>query len=348
MRTSKTAVVAALLACVACASFPRGARAGAEKAGTTAANFLSIGAGPAVLGMGGASLGLPGGLGTAAWNVGALGWLEETQIVFSHAGLPDETAQEWMSAGGRFGGSRARWGLTGLYQSFGTVAGRDASNQSIGDLKLASMALGAQLAHPIGRFGSVGFGAKWVNEDLAMVRGSGFTFDAGLQVKKGIVGFGLAAQNAFGKMTYSGSRYDFPTNYGAGLALDHAPSGLRVAVDANVPTAYYPNVRGGVEWRWKQWTALRAGYRSEIGAPVGEALSGPSFGMGMGAYGVWFDYGYLITTGNQGQHRMGITWRPGRIGFTPGDPFGQSEMPREFNSGALIGPPMPEPVPRKK
>lgn len=321
------------------------ARAGAEKVGTTAANFLSIGAGPGVLGMGGASLGLPGDLSTAAWNVGSLGWLEETQIVFSHAGLPDATSQEWMSTGGRIGASRTRWGLSGLYQSLGTVAGRDASNNPIGDLKLASMAVGAQLAHPIGRFASVGFGAKWVNEDLGVVHGSGVTFDAGLQIRKGVVGFGLAAQNAFGKMTYSGHSYEFPTNYGAGIAIDHAASGLRFAVDGNLPNAYYPNVRGGVEWRWKDWTALRAGYRSELGAPEGAALSGPSFGMGAGVYGVWVDYGYLISTGNQGQHRMGITWRPGKVAWSPGDLAGQKDMPREFD-GALIGPPMPEP--RKK
>lgn len=49
------------------------AHAGIEKAGTTTANFLSLGTGASVLSMGGASLGTGGSLQASAWNPAALG-----------------------------------------------------------------------------------------------------------------------------------------------------------------------------------------------------------------------------------------------------------------------------------
>lgn len=332
----------AFLVALATLLLPSLARAGSDEVGTTAANFLTIGSGTGILGMGGTTLGLPGDLNAAAWNAASLGWIKENEVVFSHAQLPDQTSQEWFSTGGRIAPTELRWAITALYQSLGSAEGRDASNNPTGSLHLASMAFGAQFARPIGEHVSVGFGAKWVNEDLSVVRGSGVTFEGGVQARKGIFGFGAAAQNAFGKMTYQGLKYDFPTNWGVGVGIDDENTGLRVGLDLNVPTAYYTNVRGGVEWRWKQYVALRAGYRSELGAPPGESLSGPTFGMGGGAYGLWFDYGYLLSTESEGQHRIGLTWHPGKLNWISGDPFGQRDMPREFGEpGTLIGPPPP-------
>jgi len=153
---------------------------------------------------------------------------------------------------------------------------------------------------------------------------------------------GVAAQNAFGRMKFGNSQFDFPTSYGAGIALSHETSGLRVALDANFPNAYYKNMRGGAEWRWKDLAAVRVGYRTELGAPAGEALSGPTFGMGAGVHGVWLDYGYLISSHSESQHRIGMSFKPGHINWTPGDPYGQKRMPKEFKD-----PPAPKPAPSK-
>ena len=66
----------------------RSAAAGIDNAGTTSANFLSLGMGAGPLGMGGATLGMFGDLSTVSWNVGSLGKLSETQFSFSHAPRP--------------------------------------------------------------------------------------------------------------------------------------------------------------------------------------------------------------------------------------------------------------------
>jgi hypothetical protein len=290
---------------------PGAARGGIEKAGTTAANFLSVGADAALLGMGGAALGVGGDLGAAAWNPAALGSMDQLQVLFAHADLSNQDRQEWASVGGPGGTLGMHWALNGLFQSDGGIDGRDASNNPTGTFGTSSSAFGLQLARPLGPNFSAGLGAKYVNEKLAGVSGSGATFDAGLSMRSGMLGFGVVAQNVLGRMTYDTATYPFPSSVGCGVSLTDPARGLRVALDANVPAAYYPDIRGGIEWLWKGSFALRAGYRAELGAAPGDPLAGPTFGMGAGVSGFWIDYGYLMAGGGNGQHRLGLSFHPG-------------------------------------
>ncbi len=285
------------------------ASASIDNAGTTAGNFLSVGAGASVLGMGGATLALPNGLVGAAWNPAALARLDPIELVVSHAGLANQTSQEWVGVGGRFATTSMHWAITGLYHGQGRFQGRDATGVSTGTFGVSDMALGAHVARQFGPAVSVGLGTKYVSEVLDNVSGAGITFDGGVLVRAGFVGLGVAAQNVGGRMRYAGPSFPFPSNVGVGAALD-LPSGLRVAVDANFPQAYYNDVRAGLEWRWKGLLAVRAGYRHELAAPVDDPLSGPSFGLGGGVGSVWFDYGYVVPGQGDGQHRIGVTLRP--------------------------------------
>ena len=318
---------------------PVPAQAGGEAAGTTAAGFLSVGTGAGVLGRGGATLGLGGDLAIVPWNAAALGWLSETQIALAHATLADQTQQEWAAVGGRAGRSALRWSLDGLYQSEGSFEGRDASYNPTSSFDVSSMALGFHLAHPLGPFATVGVGGKYVGEKLGAVSGTGVTMDAGLQARVGMLGAGVAVTNLGGGMSYGGERYDLPMNLGFGAALDLPGTGLQFVLDANFPRAYYQDVRAGAEWRWHDLLALRAGYRRELDAPTELGESGPSFGLGAGAHGLWLDYGYLVPGAGEGQHRLSVTLRPGRFGWLAGDPFGQKGMPRSFDEKTPAGVP---------
>jgi LysM repeat protein len=341
-------ILGIIAATLALASVSSSSWAGIDKAGTTAANFLSVGSGAEVLGMGGATLGGGLGLNAAVWNIAALGGMSGTEYVFSHASLNGASPQEWVAAGGRMGAGHTRWGLSALYQGDGTFDGRDASNNPTGSFSASSMALGGQIAQRIAPTVTAGLGLKYVSEKLGAISGGGVTFDAGLQVQAGPIGVGAAAQNAFGKMSYSGATFDFPTNYGLGLSAKLPMSGLSFAFDANFPTAYYKDVRGGFEWRWHDRLALRSGYRKELGSGEGEPLGGPTFGMGAGANGFWFDYGYLVGgTSGAGQHRVGLTFRPGILNgglaaLTPDLPRRHAEKP------AILSEPKPASAPRRE
>jgi hypothetical protein len=336
------AIVMALVLALWVAS-PAPAHAAGEAAGTTAAGFLSLGTGAGVLGRAGATLGLTGDLAIVPWNPAALGWLGETQIAVSDAQLADEARQDWAAVGGRLGRSSLRWSLDGLYQTEGSFDGRDALDNSTGAFDVSSMAVGLHLAHPLGPIATLGVGGKYVGEKLGAVSGTGYTMDAGLQVRAGLLGVGVAATNLGGAMSYGGSRYDLPTNVGVGAALDVPLTGIRLAVDANFPRSYYDDVRVGAEWRWHDLMALRAGYRRELDAPADLAESGPSFGAGAGLHGLWLDYGYVVPGAGAGQHRLSITLKPGKFGWLAGDPFGQKAMPREFDDSHAAAPSDPAP-----
>jgi LysM repeat protein len=288
------------------------AHAAIDNAGTTAGNFLSVGTGAGILSMGGATLGAGQDLNAAAWNPAALGRLAGSQFALSHASLATESTQEWLAAGGRVGAARTRWGASALYQGDGSFDGRDAFGASTGSFNVSSMAFGVQLAQPLGEAFTAGLGAHWLSDNLGDASGHGLGFDAGVQATAGAFGLGAAVRNVGGSMQYDGGRFDLPAVYGVGASWSHPASGVRLALDANFPHAYYNDVRVGGEWRWQDRVALRAGYRLELGAAAGEPLGGPSFGLGAGADGVWMDYAFLATGAQeQGQHRLGMTFRPG-------------------------------------
>jgi hypothetical protein len=343
MRILKLAALAALAMALVAAGWAN-AHAGVDDAGTTAASFLTQGSDARILAMGGATLGLGRDVGASNWNAAALGWIDRTEVVLSHAGFDNGSIQEWAAFGGRYGESQTRWMISGLYQGEGSFEGRDASNNPTGSFSVSSFAIGTHLAQQVAKRFTVGLGAKWVHEGLADVSGSGFTFDGGILYRNGIYGVGVAAQNLGGQMRYDGAVYRFPANIGVGFGVTHARTGLHGALDVNIPSSYDPNVRGGLEWQWKDMMALRAGYRQELG-DAEDALSGPTFGLGAGANGFWLDYGYLLSSQGEGQHRMALRFHPAAWGGTEDpDPFRQTETPRSFKSSEppMIGPPAPK------
>lgn len=305
-----TLIAAALLIAA-----PTTSRAGIERAGTTAANFLQVGTGAGMLGMGGATLGLANGdLGAITWNPATLAQVGESQIAFSHVGLAQQSAQEWAAVAGRFRTLPFRWAFSGLYQGDGSFDGRDALGNPTGTFNASSMAFGLNGAYTVMEKVNVGLGVKYVSETLGDVRGSGIAFDLGVHATHGRYGFGAALQNTGGKMNYDGSTYPFGANMGVGVSITDPGTGLRAALDFNIPNAYYPDVRAGVEWRYQDRLALRTGYRHELGAESNEPMSGPTFGMGAGASGFWLDYALLLGgASGDGQHRVGLTFRPGAM-----------------------------------
>jgi LysM repeat protein len=314
------------------------AHAGVEQAGTTAANFLSLGSGARILGMGGAALGWGNDLSAGAWNPAALGWMNHTEVVLSHSGLGDGSNQEWAAVGGTFGPA-TRWSLSGLYQGDGTFEGRDASNLPTSSFSVSSFAFGLHVAQRVANTVTIGAGTKLVSEKLGDVSGFGATFDLGASLQTAGFGFGVAAQNLGGQMRYDGASYRFPGNVGAGASYT-LPTGLRFAVDANFPQAYYNDVRFGAEYLWHDMVAIRAGYRHEMSDAGDDPLTGPTFGLGAGRNGFWVDYGYLVSSGREAQHRLGFRFSPGGLAGMVGG-FGQSDRPE-------IAPRAPRPAKQAK
>ena len=306
----------ALSLCVAFSGFHAArSHAAGEAAGTAAGSFLSLGNGASALSMAGATLATGGDLASAAWNPASLARIDQLQFSFTHAPLPGGASQEWFAAGGRMGLSPdTRWGLSTVFQREGGIEGRDASNNPTGTVSATDLAVGLKLAHRFGENFDFGVGGEWVHESLADASGSGFAFEAGVRGDAGPFGLALAARHVGGGMSWDGVRYDLPAVIAVGGSWTDAARGLRVNADFDMPSHYYKTVRLGGEWLWRGQVALRAGYRGDLGAAAGEQLSGPTFGLGTGVGTMWMDYGFALNGADgSGQHRIGLTFRPGMI-----------------------------------
>jgi LysM repeat protein len=287
---SRRAVTVRVLLALALAS---PARAAGEAAGTAAGSFLSVGTGTSVLSMAGATLASGRDLAAASWNVASLARVDALTFSLAHAPLPGGATQDWLAGGGRLGRT--------------------------GTLSVNNLALGASLAQPLGEFVTAGAGVEWVHESLAGTNGSGVGFSAGLRADAGPVGVALAARRLGGTMRYASASYDLPQVVAAGVSWTDAERGLRVNADFESPRHYYNSVRVGGEWTWRDRVATRAGYRLALAAPSEATASGPAFGIGAGVGSVWMDYAFVLDGGTTaGEHRVGLTFRPGFPGLGGG------------------------------
>lgn len=286
-----------------------GALAAEEGAGTRAASFLSAGTAPSALAMGGAALALGRDVQGATLNPAALGWVATPQFALSHADFADQTAQEWVAFGGRIGSSRTRIGVAAVIRDEGTIEGRDANGVPTADVRARDLALTLQLARTVGQRLALGGAAHVVNQSIGDASASGLAFDAGAQLRLGLVSLAVAGQNFGGGMNWNGRRWSMPAQFATGLALELPASGLRLALDWTAPADYYRSVRVGAEWRWHERFALRGGWRGELGAPPEDRAGGPAFGIGAGAGALWFDYGYVLTGDGSATHRVGLSLR---------------------------------------
>ncbi len=326
------------------------AGAGSEQAGTAAASFLLLPGGARDASLAGAVLGWSDDLGGAASNPAALGWMSRPEIMASHFSLEGGMNREWLSAGGAVRRNSLQWGASVLYQSFGSFQGFDAFGQPTGDFTASDIAGSLLLGWRLGPTLGLGGAVKYVHEDLSQVAGSGVTADLGFQVRTGAIGFGMAAQNVGGSMSYEGARYPFPTSYGAGMAASLPHVGLQFLLDVNVPEAYHADLRAGAEWSHRGMVAARLGYRHELGGASEDPLNGPAFGVGGGANGLWLDYSFDPGP-SEGEHRLTLRFTPAAWGRTaakqtnPGHFEPESMPPAEAPRKADV--PSPEPPTRK-
>jgi hypothetical protein len=154
----------------------------------------------------------------------------------------------------------------------------------------------------------MGGAAHVVSQHIGGAAGSGLAFDAGAQLRLGFLSLAVAGQNFGGGMNWDGQRWPMPSQFAAGLALEHVASGLRLALDWTAPADYYRSVHAGAEWRWRDHLALRGGWRGELGAPAEDHLGGPAFGFGAGAGALWLDYGYAVSADGAATHRVGLSF----------------------------------------
>jgi opacity protein-like surface antigen len=266
-----------------------------SKVGTTAAQFLKIGAGARAIGMGGAQVGMKGDISSIYWNPSALSRINATsELTFTHANWLADINYDF-AAGILPIGDLGTFGLSIISlrvpeELVRTVDYPDGDGRR---WDASSLAIQLSYARNLTDQFSIGFNTKFIRESIWSESASGVAIDIGTLYLSDIKGLRLGASiSNFGTTMklegrdlsfntdpdgsagggpnnipadYSTESYPLPLTFRVGVAYDaYQDEDFRVtaAVDATHPNDNTEYVNSGLEICWKEIVFGRIGYKS--------------------------------------------------------------------------------------
>jgi hypothetical protein len=316
----------ALLAVPARAQFDLGS----QRAGTSSGTFLKIGVGARAVGMGEAFVAVANDPSTIYWNPAGLGSLLRNEVEISHVAWPAQINYEhitWVIPSQKLGGSLAlQFGVlstqmdeTTSLQPFGTGRTFTYSDVLIG---------GAYARRWTDKL-LVGFGAKYLHEDLGSAVGgpttSSIMFDIGsiyylglgsVRIATSLTNFGselrpsgeYVSEYTGEVRTYDG--FDPPLMFRYGVAfepVENAQQRLTTSLEISQPADNSQMIKAGAEWSWKQRLSLRTGYNFNADAlklSAGAGLFAP-----LGQHRATVDYAFTDGGHLGAIHRLTLGYR---------------------------------------
>ncbi len=298
-----------------------------SKVGTTAAQFLKIGAGARAIGMGGAYTGISNDIYATYYNPAGIATANSNgQVAFNHA--------EWL-ANINYDYAAASFNIQDLGVMFVTLTSLGVPEDKVrtfdfpeGDGRVwdaNSISIGLGFAKKLTENFSIGFQAKYLHEGIWNSSASGFALDVGtyyvtpfngLVIGASISNFGTKMQlegrdilfnddpngnpdtgpnNVLAK--YQMDSYDIPLTFRIGLGMDIVKSRyLRVtgAIDATHPNDNTEYLNSGLEIAYNEFFFVRVGYKSLF---LRDSEQGLTFGGGINysfsdQLGVFVNYGW--------------------------------------------------------
>lgn len=291
-------------------------------AGTSGAQFLTLGAGARAAAMGEAFSAAAADATAVRYNPAAMLRVEENALSFMHVSHLESAFLDHAAFVRRLGASQAV-GASLLYMSFGGVTKRDAIGFETGtahpaDLALtAAYAARAPLPGPLagGSLGvTLGFVQSKIVASATSLTGSFGWLSRPYGERRTRAAF--VAENLFGSLKFDRSADPLPLTLRLGAASHLAPGWL-VSVEAAAPRDADPFGAVGVE-KWvggpyERGLALRAGLNTRTLGDVA-GLTGFSAGLGFALTAATLDYA-LVPFGDLGwTHRVSVSLRFGRAG----------------------------------
>jgi opacity protein-like surface antigen len=299
---------------------------GQAKIGTTAAQFLGIAAGPKALAMGGAYVASNTDATGLYWNPGSVGFLPNSQVVFSSTEWLAGTDYRWVGAVFSFDGVNFLGAsLTNLDYGEDLVT-TEVQPDGTGERWSASdIAFALTYTRRFTDRFSIGGSAKYIQQRIYNTSASTFALDFGLLFVTGFndMRLGMSISNFGGDMTLDGrdllqpididpsnsgsnknvpglrktDAWPIPLLFRVGVAMDVISSDMltwTLAADALRPSDNVETVNIGTQIGWSDMLFLRAGVR---GLGQDEREEGISVGGGIklgvvGLMTVEADYAY--------------------------------------------------------
>lgn len=302
-----------------------------NRVGTTAAQFLKIGAGARPIALGSAYTALATDIHAIYWNPAGLSRIGRNgEATFSHAEWLAETNYDFAAVSMNAGG----FGSIGVHLvSFGTPEQpvrtflQPDGNGQFWDASMISIGL-SYARNLTDRF-SIGFTGKFIQETIFHLSARGAAFDLGILYDTPLHGLRLgAAMSNFGNKMRLGGRdlffnetpfqddgavqavpaeyrteyFDMPLNLRFGVAwqaVKNEEVNVVLALDGNQPNDNGESINSGIEVAIKNAIFLRGGYKalflddSEQGLTFGAGIQYDAVGTNLAFDFGWADYGRL-------------------------------------------------------
>ena len=283
----------------------------ADSPGSTGAEVLKFGAGPRAYAMGGAQTALVTDVFSLNLNPGGLAALPYQEASFVYNAWVEGVTQQTLL----YARPDPRWGSFGLGLTrfdVGNFQGYDASGHKAGTVDQQDTVFTAGYGRPVGEFG-VGGAVKFLQEKLDTATAWTYAVDLGAQAHTEVgdtrLRGGVVFQNYGPGLKFDRDTTKLPAVYKLGVSATRDLYGdpCSLTFDVGQPRDQ-SNLQSavGAEAGIKGVLALRLGYQTSI-----DLGSGFSFGLGVKAQNVHFDYAFLLLGAFGPTHRFGVTLKWG-------------------------------------
>ncbi len=326
------------------------AQAGSDgRKGTAGATELQIPVGPRGTALGGAVASDVTGIEAMYWNPAGLAATTSTEAMFSHTQYFADMKLNYAGIAAKAGGL-GTLGFAAKVLSIGDiVVTTEQAPDGTGEVLSPTFSvLGFTWARQFTDRVNFGATANYVNESISNNSASGVAFDFGVQYATGWQGLriGMAMKNVGTSMSYSGPGFEIltrdpssdPNAGNRGLSFSstsfNMPSYFTLASSVDVLRSSEQslvalgsfqnnnfsgdNVRGGVEWSYRDAFALRGSYFGTFNGTTDPATGEESFKLSAGDdlySGYAVGAGAKAHFGDAGRIGIDFTWRPVRQQF---------------------------------
>ena len=261
--------------------------------GTSAAQFLKLGAGARAAAMGDAASALSSDSTDIYWNPAGLSNITgKGSMSVMHAVWFEDISYDWAS----YAMPYKNWGVFGLgvqYLSYGNIKKADNTGLETGDFSPTDLCVSLSYARNIKGI-ALGANAKYISQKITN-SAVAYAVDLGAQYKTNDkLTLGLAVQNIGTKIKFVNEEDPLPFNVKVGGAYALKDNWLAV-LDINAPIDSEVNVGAGTEYNYKIKEKLdifgRAGYNTRNIKTGG--LNGLTTGVGIKYMDYSFDYAFV-------------------------------------------------------
>lgn len=296
-----------------CRAQPAFAAFGGGDKGTSAAQFLKLGAGARAAGMGEAYSAVCADAGAVYWNPGALSALRGVSGTFTHAGLFGALTYDYLG----YAQSLKNIGTVALgiqYLSAGRIPETDSGGFETGNnMTPVQLAVSAAYSRKIGGFG-IGAAAKYIRSRLAG-SASALAADAGI-LSPGLINdklrLAFVVQNAGGGLKYGQRADPLPLNFKLGGAFSFSDK-LILGLDVNFPRDNGLYAGAGAEYLFRYSAvsfAGRLGYNTRTPGDI-DGMAGVSAGLGIMFRNLALDYAFIPFGSLGSAHRISLNFNFG-------------------------------------